>query len=139
MIRLKGFRLFCLDIEQIFMQEHRVRCAVRNDAGDDPDITDGICIYAVAESSGQPGVHIRGGIGVGTVTRPGLDQPVGEAAINHVPREMITREVQRVIHALDADEVHTGICITIEIPDGVELAAKTFNPRLGIEGGLSVL
>lgn len=134
----KGISLV-LDIEQISMQEQRVRCAVKKDAGDDPDITDGIYVYAVAEISDQPGVHIRGGIGVGTVTRPGLDQPVGEAAINHVPREMITREVQRVLHALDADAAHTGICITIEIPDGVELAAKTFNPRLGIEGGLSVL
>lgn len=134
----KGISLV-LDIEQISMQEQRVRCAVKKDAGDDPDITDGIYVYAVAEISDQPGVHIRGGIGVGTVTRPGLDQPVGEAAINHVPREMITREVQRVLHALDADVAHTGICITIEIPDGVELAAKTFNPRLGIEGGLSVL
>ncbi len=132
----KGISLV-LDIEQISMQEQRVRCAVKKDAGDDPDITNGIYVYAVAELSEQPGVHIRGGIGVGIVTRPGLDQPVGEAAINHVPREMITREVQRVIDALDA--AHTGICITIEIPDGVALAAKTFNPRLGIEGGLSVL
>ncbi len=134
----KGIPLV-LDIEQISMQGRSVRCAVKKDAGDDPDITNGIDIYAVAEFSDQPGVQIRGGIGVGTVTRPGLDQPVGEAAINHVPREMITREVERVMHAMDADTAHTGICITIEIPDGVALAAKTFNPRLGIEGGLSVL
>ena len=114
----------------------RVRCGVRKDAGDDPDITDGIRIYAVAEQSDEPGVKIEGGIGVGRVTRPGLDQPVGAAAINHVPREMITREVMRV---MEREDFHGGIRITIEIPEGVALAARTFNPRLGIEGGISVL
>lgn len=113
-----------------------VRCAVRKDAGDDPDITDGIYIYAIAEFSDKSGVQIEGGIGVGRVTRPGLDQPVGDAAINHVPREMITREVSRVMEHAHYDG---GIRITIEIPEGVSLAAKTFNPRLGIEGGISVL
>lgn len=113
-----------------------VRCGVKKDAGDDPDITDGIMVYAVAEISDEPGVQIEGGIGVGRVTRPGLDQPVGAAAINHVPREMITREVSRVMERACYDG---GIRITIEIPEGVSLAAKTFNPRLGIEGGISVL
>ncbi len=129
--------LLLLDIEQVSMQEHAVRCGVKKDAGDDPDVTDGIYVYAIAEKSDRPGVHIQGGMGVGRVTRPGLDQPVGAAAINHVPREMINREVQRVLHAQGADE--TGITITIEIPQGLSLAAKTFNPKLGIEGGLSVL
>ena len=113
-----------------------VRCGVKKDAGDDPDITDGIYVYAIAELSDEPGVQIEGGIGVGRVTRPGLDQPVGAAAINHVPREMITREVTRVMALAHYDG---GIRITIEIPEGVTLAAKTFNPRLGIEGGISVL
>lgn len=113
-----------------------VRCGVKKDAGDDPDITDGIMVYAVAEFSDMPGVQIEGGIGVGRVTRPGLDQPVGAAAINHVPREMITQEVSRVMERACYDG---GIRITIEIPEGVTLATKTFNPRLGIEGGISVL
>ena len=113
-----------------------VRCGVKKDAGDDPDITDGIYVYAVAEPIDEPGVQIEGGIGVGWVTRPGLDQPVGAAAINHVPREMITREVLRV---MERAQYAGGIRITIEIPEGVSLAAKTFNPRLGIEGGISVL
>lgn len=131
----KGIKLQ-LDIEHITREENRVRCGVKKDAGDDPDITDGIYIYAVAEISDELGVQIEGGIGVGRVTRPGLDQPVGASAVNHVPREMITREVSRVMEHARYDG---GIRITIEIPEGVSLAAKTFNPRLGIEGGISVL
>lgn len=124
------------DSDQKNMHRDRVRCGVRKDAGDDPDITDGILVYAAAEFIHEPGVQIEGGIGVGRVTRPGLDQPVGAAAINHVPREMITREVSRV---MEQTNYSGGIRITIEIPEGVALAAKTFNPRLGIEGGISVL
>ena len=131
----KGIELQ-LDIEHIIREESRVRCGVKKDAGDDPDITDGIYIYAIAELIDGPGVQIEGGIGVGRVTRPGLDQPVGVAAINHVPREMITREVSRV---MERAHYNGGIRITIEIPEGVTLAAKTFNPKLGIEGGISVL
>ena len=125
-----------LDIEHITRDGQTVRCGVKKDAGDDPDITDGIYVYAIAELTDEPGVQIEGGIGVGLVTRPGLDQPVGAAAINHVPREMITREVSRVMERACYDG---GVRITIEIPEGVALAAKTFNPRLGIEGGISVL
>lgn len=124
------------DSDQKNMHRKRVRCGVRKDAGDDPDITDGILVYAAAEFIHEPGVQIEGGIGVGRVTRPGLDQPVGAAAINHVPREMITREVSRV---MEEANYSGGIRITIEIPEGVALAAKTFNPRIGIEGGISVL
>ena len=131
----KGIKLQ-LDIEHITREENRVRCGVKKDAGDDPDITDGIYIYAVAEISDEPGVQIEGGIGVGRVTRPGLDQPVGASAVNHVPREMITREVSQ---GMEHARYDGGIRITIEIPEGVSLAAKTFNPRLGIEGGISVL
>lgn len=131
----KGIELF-LDIEQIVRGKKQVRCGVRKYAGDDPDITDGIYVYAVAELREEPGIQIAGGIGVGRVTRPGLDQPVGEAAINRVPRKMIAEEVRR---AMEAAGYAGGIRIVIEIPDGERLAARTFNPRLGIEGGLSVL
>lgn len=130
----KGIRLL-LDIEQVTCGEDYVRCGVRKDAGDDPDITNGMMVYAVIKSSAQSGVQIDGGIGVGRVTRPGLDQPVGAAAINHVPREMIRAAVERVLHRTGA----CGASVTIEIPEGEALAAKTFNPKLGIEGGLSVL
>lgn len=113
-----------------------VSCAVKKDAGDDPDITDGVLVYAKVRKTGTPGVKIRGGIGIGRVTRPGLDQPVGAAAINRVPRQMITWEVQSVCDACDYEG---GIEVTLSIPKGTELARHTFNPNLGIEGGISVL
>ena len=86
--------------------------------------------------NGLPGIIIDGGIGIGRVTRPGLDQPVGAAAINHVPREMIESAVQGVC---DSAFYEAGLTVTISIPDGERLAKKTFNPKLGIEGGISIL
>ena len=74
-------------------------CAVRKDGGDDPDVTDGALIYAKAERTDAPGVAIDGGTGVGRVTRPGLDQPVGEAAINSTPRRMIREQAERAMAA----------------------------------------
>ncbi|MBR1853432.1 MAG: cobalamin biosynthesis protein CbiD [Lachnospiraceae bacterium] len=81
-------------------------------------------------------IHIDGGIGVGRVTKPGLDQPVGNAAINHVPRKMIEKEVAEVCALFDYQGQMT---VEIFVPDGEALAGKTFNPRLGIEGGISIL
>ena len=112
-----------------------VSCAVRKDSGDDPDITNGILVYSKV-SRIKSGIVLDGGIGVGRVTKPGLDQPVGNAAINRVPRQMILREVEEACEMYGYDG---GIKIEISIPQGVELAKKTFNPRLGIEGGISVL
>lgn len=116
-------------------------CAVRKDAGDDPDVTDGIAVYARVEYRSDAGVVIDGGEGVGRVTREGLDQPVGAAAINSTPRRMIAEQAQEVLKrlAFDQNGEKPGLLITISIPAGVEIAAKTFNPRLGIEGGISVL
>lgn len=111
-------------------------CAVRKDAGDDPDVTDGVLVAAEAERADEPGVTIDGGAGVGRVTKPGLDQPVGAAAINRVPRQMIREEVLAVCRQAGYTG---GVRIVISIPGGEELAARTFNPQLGIEGGLSVL
>lgn len=110
-------------------------CAVRKDAGDDPDVTNGALVYAAVSLAAEPGVFIDGGIGVGRVTKPGLDQPVGAAAINSVPRRMIAENVREVMRLFDCP----GLEVTVSIPAGVELAKKTFNPRLGIEGGISVL
>lgn len=81
-------------------------------------------------------INIDGGDGVGRVTKPGLDQPVGNAAINHVPREMIEKEVREVCELLDFKGT---LDITISVPKGNELAERTFNPRLGIVGGISIL
>lgn len=111
-------------------------CAVRKDAGDDPDVTDGVLVWAKVTQTDKPGISIDGGAGVGRVTRAGLDQPVGAAAINSVPREMIVRAARE---AAEAAGYAGGLAVEISIPAGSELAARTFNPRLGIEGGISVL
>ena len=111
-------------------------CAVRKDGGDDPDVTNGTLIFARAEKTGAPGITIDGGTGVGRVTRPGLDQPVGAAAINSTPRMMIRHQAEEEM----ARAGYTGgLLITISVPEGEALAAHTFNPRLGIEGGISIL
>ena len=135
----KGIELD-LDVEHITRTPDYVQCAVRKYSGDDPDVTDGLLIYAKVEkqeeASSGLGVILDGGAGVGRVTKPGLEQQIGQAAINKVPRRMITEEVERICRAC-------GYCgemkVTISIPDGEETAKKTFNPRLGIVGGLSVL
>lgn len=111
-------------------------CAVRKDAGDDPDITDGILVYATVRRLADNTVDIDGGPGVGRVTKPGLDQPAGAAAINSVPRDMIEREVRAVCGEFGYGE---GISVVVSIPGGEAIAAKTFNPELGVVGGLSVI
>lgn len=118
------------------------RCAVIKDAGDDPDVTDGMSVVATVSLGGpsSEAVVIDGGDGVGRVTKPGLDQPVGNAAINRVPRQMIRDAVLDVCEELDYDPVAKGsVRVVISIPGGEERAKKTFNPKLGVEGGLSVL
>lgn len=131
----KGILLHLL-IEDIRKTEEEVICAVCKDGGDDPDVTHGILVYARVKKIPGDQVHIDGGIGVGRVTKPGLSQPPGEAAINKVPRRMIEENVREICEKFG---YHGGIDVRIEIPEGVKLAAKTFNPRLGIEGGISVL
>lgn len=113
-----------------------VSCAVKKNSGDDPDITNGVLVYSQVRLSETGQIHIDGGIGVGRVTRPGLNQPVGEAAINRVPRQMIRKEVEE---ACEEVGYTGGIDVEISIPEGARLAKETFNPRLGIEGGLSIL
>ncbi|MBQ1844055.1 MAG: cobalamin biosynthesis protein CbiD [Lachnospiraceae bacterium] len=111
---------------------------VKKDAGDDPDVTDGMTIRArvTAEYGTYDRIEIDGGRGVGRVTKPGLDQPVGNAAINHIPREMITENVMEVAEKAD---FHGTVNVIIEADGGEEVAEKTFNPRLGIIGGISIL
>ena len=111
-------------------------CAVRKDGGDDPDVTDGALLGARVEKTDAPGVTIDGGRGVGRVTRPGLDQPVGAAAINSTPRRMIAEQLE----AARARAGYTGgLRAVISAPEGAALAKRTFNPRLGIVGGISIL
>lgn len=178
--------LVAVSLEEKSSGDGWAECAVRKDAGDDYDVTNGILVYARAEfvkdknfyqkvqmshlessESGAAGekenpslrledgsqqekekpdqqnaessetlIEIDGGIGIGRVTKPGLDQPVGAAAINSVPRKMIRDAVYALLE--EAGEF-LPVSITISVPVGVEAAKKTFNPVLSIEGGISVL
>ncbi|MDO5015434.1 MAG: cobalt-precorrin-5B (C(1))-methyltransferase CbiD [Eubacteriales bacterium] len=119
----------------VFAEPDHAKAKVVKDAGDDPDITDGIEIFADVSRIPQ-GLEITGGEGVGTVTKPGLDQPVGEKAINSGPRYMLTQALSSVCEAAG---YQGGLRIVISIPAGTELARKTFNPKLGIVGGISVI
>lgn len=110
--------------------------AVVKDAGDDPDVTHGALIFAHIVAETTPGVRFRAGPGVGTVTRPGLPIPVGEAAINPTPRRMMTEHLSR----LASEHGYSGgFEVVIGVENGAELALKTLNPRLGVVGGLSIL
>ena len=131
----KGIELE-LEVEDIKTEKDAVSCAIRKDSGDDPDVTHGALVYSRVSFTDEPGVHIDGGIGVGRVTKPGLDQPVGNAAINSTPRRMIRENLEEVMEMISYEG---GLDVMISIPKGVELAKKTFNPRLGIEGGISVI
>ena len=117
------------------MESEKARCAVVKDGGDDADITTGHLVAATVTKT-VSGITIDGGRGVGRVTKPGLDQPVGAAAINHVPRQMIAASVQAVCEDVGYEG---GLSVVISVPDGEELARRTFNPSLGIEGGISIL
>ena len=132
----KGIELD-LTVEDITIEKDRVSCAIRKDSGDDPDVTNGALIYSEVTLTDEEGtVEIDGGFGVGRVTKPGLDQPVGNAAINSTPRRMIRENLLEVMEMTGYDG---GLKAVISIPLGEELARKTFNPRLGIEGGISVI
>ena len=124
-----------LPIEDISVSDDCVTCAVRKDGGDDIDATHGTLIYSTVSFS-ESGTSIDGGTGVGRVTRRGLDQPVGNAAINRVPRHMITDALRDVSESFDYDG---GFDVIISIPEGESIAVRTFNPHLGIVGGISVL
>jgi cobalt-precorrin-5B (C1)-methyltransferase len=111
--------------------DQQARCAVRKDGGDDPDATDGALIHAHVTRIPGDAVVIDGGDGIGRVTKPGLDQPVGAAAINSTPRRMIEQAIR--------DAGGGGWKATISCPTGAAIAHKTFNPKLGIVGGISIL
>ena len=135
---------YTAQLKDVTKEEAMVSCAVEKDGGDDPDITTGVYIYAKVayldanfdKKQGKSKIVIDGGIGVGRVTKPGLDQPIGNAAINHVPREMIKKEVLEVCALAD---YKGSLWVEISVPEGERLAEQTFNPRLGIVGGISIL
>lgn len=147
--------IFSAQILDIKIGEREASCAVLKDGGDDPDVTTGAHIVSTARiasfspaavknggadgtgaSKDEAKIIIKGGKGVGKVTKPGLDQKVGSAAINHVPRQMIEKEVLEVCRVSGFSGT---LEIEISVPEGGELSKKTFNPRLGITGGISIL
>lgn len=135
-----GGAVFRTEVKDIFREGNRVRCAVVKDGGDDPDVTTGLHVRAEVSAEerddGKLEIQIEGGPGVGRVTLPGLDQPVGNAAINRVPRQMIEKELSEVAELLD---FRGRIRVILSVPGGEAAAERTFNPRLGIEGGISIL
>lgn len=139
-----------IPVERSFSSENKVEYYVVKDSGDDPDVTNHARIYASVEKRdiNQPEkqkifvddqsnlLFLDGGEGVGRVTRKGLEQEIGYAAINVVPRQMIFQTVREICQISGYNE---AVLIQIRVPEGTELAKKTFNPRLGIEGGISIL
>ena len=120
-------------VEQKFDKDY-ARCGVIKDAGDENDVTDGIKIYCEIRRTDVTGLSIRGGCGVGVVKKPGLAVPVGEYAINPVPRQVILRDVSSIL-PVDGK----GFVVEISAPGGEKIAKRTYNPRLGIEGGISII
>lgn len=132
-VRLPSGGAINIKIAKTRLEGGRAECAVKKDSGDDPDVTNGIMIWAAVKAR-KGGIVIDGGEGIGRVTREGLDQPIGAAAINSVPRRMIRNAVCDA-----AGDYDGGFEVIIYAPEGRKIAEKTFNPRLGIEGGISVL
>lgn len=130
-----GGLTFTLPVEQPHLDGDAAVCTVRKDAGDDPDITNGVGITAAVRRAPE-GVMIDGGAGVGRVTRPGLAMPVGAAAINPGPRAQITAALERAARACGYTG---GFSVIISAENGEELAKQTYNGHLGVVGGLSIL
>ncbi|PLR80384.1 cobalt-precorrin-5B (C(1))-methyltransferase [Bacillus canaveralius] len=131
---IKRFATF--HIESCEVTDQMATASVIKDAGDDPDATHGALIIAAVSWINEPGIILDGGVGVGRVTKEGLPVPVGEAAINPVPRKMIGETAEAVLKEYGIDK---RIKIIISVPDGEEMAKKTLNGRLGIIGGISIL
>ena len=124
---------------ELVSQEHRsgtAICAVIKDAGDDPDVTNGVKVFAAVTKTETSGIEVDGGEGIGRVTKPGLKVAVGKAAINPVPMEMINTAVEEQCREFS---YNGGIRVVISIPGGEEIAKRTMNERLGVVGGLSIL
>ncbi|TCO79497.1 cobalt-precorrin-5B (C(1))-methyltransferase CbiD [Marinisporobacter balticus] len=128
----KGWKLD-IEVKEYHIEGNYATCSVEKDGGDDPDNTHGILISASVQITDEAKIEIKGGIGVGVVTKPGLAISPGNPAINPVPLSMIKKEVSEILPK------GKGAIITISVPRGEEIAKKTFNPKLGILGGISIL
>jgi cobalt-precorrin-5B (C1)-methyltransferase len=129
-------RVLDIRINTLEYENETARAGVVKDAGDDPDVTHGAEIFATVRCLPEPGIHIKGGVGVGVVTQKGLELPVGSPAINPVPQRMIRQAIEEVAIG---QGLGAGFEVTISVPNGEELARKTFNSRIGIVGGISIL
>ncbi|ADL07092.1 cobalt-precorrin-5B (C(1))-methyltransferase CbiD [Thermosediminibacter oceani] len=132
-IETPGGELLTIKIESAQKGPDWAVCCVRKDGGDDPDVTHGLLVCAKVRKIDGEGILVEAGEGIGTVTKPGLPVKPGEPAINPVPMAMIKREVAKVLPE------GCGVRLVLSIPGGEKVAEKTFNPRLGIVGGLSIL
>lgn len=122
------------------LEPPRATCSVIKDAGDDPDCTHGAELVATVELRSEPGVEIRGGAGVATVTKAGLGLEVGAPAVNPVPRRNITEMVEEELAlATPGSGSARGAIVTLSVPGGEEMARQTLNERLGLVGGISIL
>ncbi len=120
-----------MPVKSVEVASESAAASVIKDSGDDPDVTDGSRITATIAYASHPGIRFHGGAGIGTVTLPGLGLETGEPAINHAPRKNMTEELS---------ELYTGgLDVTISLENGEELAEKTFNPRVGVVGGVSII
>lgn len=135
-VKLPNGEIISIKIIMHEIKEDIAICGVVKDSGDDPDVTNGIKVYALVKLNNSGLINIDGGIGVGRVTQKGLDCQVGGPAINSVPRKMI---IDNVCNTCDEYGYDGGIDIVISVPEGVEIAKKTFNPHLGIVGGISII
>ncbi|MED3725538.1 cobalt-precorrin-5B (C(1))-methyltransferase [Priestia filamentosa] len=135
-IKLPMGRIVTFSMKQCEVKENMGFAEIIKDAGDDPDATHGARIQSTVTWKDTPGIELDGGVGVGRVTKPGLPVPVGEAAINPVPRKMLYSVAEEVLKEHGSNR---GIKIIISVPDGEEMAKKTLNGRLGILGGISIL
>ncbi len=136
-IRLPGGQTVAFALHSCTWTSTEGRASVIKDAGDDPDVTHLAEICSRVTWEEEPGVIFHRGVGVGIVTRKGLPVPPGEPAINPAPRKLITETVQEVL--AEHGQAGRGVAVEISVPRGEELAKKTFNPRLGIVGGISIL
>ena len=131
-VKTNNGKIISLPVEGIIINDNSVKCGVQKDSGDDPDITNGMFVFSEVKLI-EKGIEIKAGEGVGVVMQKGLPLPPGEPAVNPGPRKMISDEIKKILPE------GKGIEIILSIPGGKEIAEKTFNPRLGIEGGLSIL
>lgn len=122
---------FTLPVEECHIGADWAEASVIKDAGDDPDVTNGCTVQVKVSLSRQPGIHFLQGEGVGRVTLPGIGLPIGDPAVNPVPRRMITEQLTAIYEG--------GLDVTVSVPGGAELARKTFNPKLGIVDGISII